>query len=258
LPLWVKVVQTRTDKPQAATDESKADNPSAKEWRRDPNWVIAIFTIALAVIAAIQAGLFIWQLRLLKKSLIDTKISADAAKAAAIAATKSVEIATNSERAWINTDVTFASDMPDVSAKDGPVKSVMVISIENVGSSHAELIRTRIISAAVPSALGIPDSPTYGDDEFFDVHALPGEIIAPNEKRLVMSPLQHKLNDVEKAEIMAGTTVLYCWGLIEYKDISGETKITQFGYSFYVRQAPTDNQPEAMYRLNNRAYNYTT
>jgi hypothetical protein len=92
------------------------------------------------------------------------------------------------------------------------------------------------------------------------VHAAPGEIIPAGEERMVLSPVRHSklLSDEEIAEIMRGDETLYCYGMIEYKDLSGEERTTQFGFKFYVRSAPDDSRPETMYRFKSREYNYTT
>jgi hypothetical protein len=42
--------------------------------------VVAAFTLTLFAIAIVQAGLFVWQLLLIRESLTDAKIALDAAK----------------------------------------------------------------------------------------------------------------------------------------------------------------------------------
>lgn len=68
-------------------------------------WVLAYSTMFLFIAAAIQAGLFIWQLSLIRTSLKDTKIAADAARAAAEAGTLQAKVAERSftelERPWL-------------------------------------------------------------------------------------------------------------------------------------------------------------
>jgi hypothetical protein len=68
-------------------------------------WTLALFTFLLFVAAAIQAGLFVWQLDLIRKSLADGKITAVAAKDAAEAAIRQAKIAeralTEVERPWL-------------------------------------------------------------------------------------------------------------------------------------------------------------
>jgi hypothetical protein len=260
-PLWVKVVQAGTDQPTPKTDAEKAKGGSPANWRIDPNWWVAAFTLLLVFIAAIQAGFFYWQLGMMKESLSDSKKAADAAGKAAEAAMKSADIAANAERAWITTDVRFSSDWPDISKEGGPTRSVMIVLLKNAGRSPAEITRVRILSFAYPSDYSFPEKPIYGgSDDIFEVHAAPGEIVSPSEDRTILSPIQQidLLTAEGKTEIMTGIKRLYCYGKIEYKDLSGAERVTQFGFQFYVRNTPSDNRPEAMYRMKNRAYNYTT
>jgi hypothetical protein len=180
---------------------------------------------------------------------------------AAQAAKKSADIAANAERAWVTTEVRFSSKLPDISKEGGPVRSMMIVTMKNAGRSPAEITRIQALSFIYPAEYVFPENPIYGEtDDMFQVHAAPGEIIPAGEERMFLSPLRHSklLSDEEIAEIMSGTKILYCYGKIEYKDLSGENRITQFGFTFYVRTTPEDSRPETMYRLKSRAYNYTT
>src|SRR6266851_5756876 len=68
-------------------------------------WVLAYATIFLFIAAAIQAALFVWQLSLIRISLKDAKIAAEAARDAAEAATVQAKVAERSltelERPWL-------------------------------------------------------------------------------------------------------------------------------------------------------------
>jgi hypothetical protein len=223
--------------------------------------LIAIFTIVLALVAAIQAGFFFWQLRMLRRSLEDSKTAADAAKVAAQAAKQSADIASNTERAWLVTNVTFSSNWPDISGKGGPVKSMMITNITNAGRCPAEIDSTHIISLLVPKDWPLPENPTYGEiQEIYEVDSVPGEIIPADKSGYTVSPIRRfdVLTDQQIENIRAGILVLYCYGKILYTDISFVQRTTQFGYYFHGRKDPLDGQPEGMYRLNNRAYNFTT
>jgi hypothetical protein len=114
-PLWVNVYCPGCSKTGSENDTSKPKDSPPPNWRRDPNWWVALFTLLLGFIAIGQATLFLVQLRLMKSSLKDSKTAADAARDAANAARQSAEIATNTERAWLVTNVTFSSNWPDVS-----------------------------------------------------------------------------------------------------------------------------------------------
>jgi hypothetical protein len=66
---------------------------------------VGFFTFLLVVVGVLQLGLFAWQLTLIRKSLADTKVAADAAKDAANAANIQAQIAertlTEIERPWL-------------------------------------------------------------------------------------------------------------------------------------------------------------
>jgi hypothetical protein len=260
-PLWVKVIQAGTDKTETKPNQEKSENGSAQKGRTDPNWLIAIFTIVLALIAAIQAGFFFWQLSMLRKSLEDSKTAAGAAKSAAESAKKSADIATNSERAWVITSgVAFAPDLADLTNPDGPKKSKIVIRICNCGRSPAEMESVHIVAIVYPANFKFPDSPIYGEsEEIFEVAAMPGEIIESDGKQEIICRIRHHdlLTNDQIKDILDGKQVVYCYGRIHYRDISSSKRATHFGYYYRVRASKTDDIPEAMYRLNSRAYNYT-
>jgi len=260
-PLWVNVNCPGCPKPDTKENESKSKNKSAN-WRRDPNWWLVCLTGVLALIALGQAYLFFIQLGMLRESMEDSKTAADAAKVAAEAAMKSADIATNSERAWmITSGVAFASDWPNLTDKTAPTKSKMIIQIRNSGRSPAEMESVHVVAIVYPANFKFPDSPIYGEsEEIFEIAAMPGEIIKSGGKREIVCRIRHHdvLTDEQIKDIREGRQVVYCYGRIRYKDISSSERITYFGYYYRVKTNDTDDMPEAMYRLRNRAYNYTT
>jgi hypothetical protein len=101
LPLMVKVLPAQKSQSETEKEErdqkakAEVDAKSAFETQRiaDYTWWLAAFTLTLFCIAIVQAGLFVWQLLLIRESLADAKIAADAAKDGAKAARDSVDIA---------------------------------------------------------------------------------------------------------------------------------------------------------------------
>ena len=259
-PLWVNVIKAGADKPEAKPNQDKSENGSAQKGRVDPNWLIAIFTVVLAFVAAIQAGFFLWQLRMMKASLEDSKKAVEAAGKAAESAQRSADIASDTDRAWVITNADFSSDWPDIAGNSAPVKSQMILQLKNAGKSPAEMQRMRTVTHLVSKDWPLPESPTYGESEDWDVESSGGEIIGPGDKIPVFCSVKwhDHLSDFQIAQIRNGSLNLFCYGLIEYKDNSGKQRLTQFGYFFYARTGDTDHRPEGMYRLSNRGYNYTT
>jgi hypothetical protein len=253
-PLLVNTQNPGRSKPSQTDGANLTNDKPAGNWRDDPNWWVAGFTGLLVLIALSQAVFFAVQLQIMKRSLTHGRIASDAAKVSA-------DIATNTERAWLVTNVTFSSNWPDISDQGGPVKSVMVTNIENAGRSPAELSGTHIVCHLVSKEWLLPDDPAYGNEEsIYEVNSLPGEIIPVKGSRYTVSPIQRfdLLTDSQIEQIRLGNLILYCYGKIAYTDISEVQRVTQFGYFFYRRSGTLDGQPEGMYRLNNRKYNYTT
>jgi hypothetical protein len=95
----------------AASKQATNSTPENATQDVTTSWLV-IATFALAFVAAVQAGLFIWQLILIRRSMGDTKRAADAAAAAANAATRQAKelrrsadategALTDLERPWI-------------------------------------------------------------------------------------------------------------------------------------------------------------
>jgi hypothetical protein len=239
-------------KPQAEQKPNDAE-PKKGYWSKTlkPD-VLPVWIGGLAALLASIAGLL--TLGTLKEQSRVGLLTAEAAK-------QSADIATNSERAWLITEVTFSSNLPDFSKQGGPERSVMIVQFKNAGRSPAEITRTQVVSIVRPAEWQLPETPTYGKlEDMYEVHAMPGEIIPAGEERMIMSPVQQikLMSPEQKAEIMNRKMKLYCYGRVEYKDLSGTQRTTQFGYCFYVRENASENRPEAMYRFKDRAYNYTT
>jgi hypothetical protein len=86
-------------------------NQSIIEQRQEETWwkraidPVAIFTLGLICVGIVQLALFYWQLRLIRTSLAEAKIAADASSAAAEAATRQAKVAEDTlsklERPWL-------------------------------------------------------------------------------------------------------------------------------------------------------------
>lgn len=102
MPLVIKGMPTEKTPEQAAEDRKERDIKTAidRELASYTGWQ-AIFTLVLIVVGIFQLGLFIWQLWLIRKSLADTKVAAQAAKINADAALEQAKAITLSERAYV-------------------------------------------------------------------------------------------------------------------------------------------------------------
>jgi hypothetical protein len=83
-------------RPHSGPAKAEASHHSTKESQAQEPWLTkdaaGFFTLGLVVVGGIQVGLFLWQLRLIRESLDDTKIAADAAKEAADVAKESLNL----------------------------------------------------------------------------------------------------------------------------------------------------------------------
>jgi hypothetical protein len=87
IALPVEIITSPEHAAEAAEQKRQADENAATEKDlADATWKLAYFTLALAAFAGGQVVLFVWQLRLIRDSLNDTKIAAEAARDGAAAA----------------------------------------------------------------------------------------------------------------------------------------------------------------------------
>jgi hypothetical protein len=146
----------------------------------------AFFTLALVVVGSIQLGLFLWQLRLIRKSLIDAQESADAAAKAAEAATRQARVAEDSltklERPYLFVfnlsplEVDEIEDPEDAELEEveltrgqgralsghrtdradgGYAKATMKRTLPATRKRHAHRFRTRMLSTTRPLRKGL-------------------------------------------------------------------------------------------------------
>jgi hypothetical protein len=262
VPLWVKISDSRNEQPRPDSNKEKTQESSPSHWWNDPNWWVAGFTCLLAFIAIGQVILFGIQLWMMRVSLADSKIAADAARVAADAAKESAYIATNSERAWVVAEPTFSSNWPDLMKQGAPEKSRVILKLTNAGKTPAELEEIEVLAFIYPGDDALPSQPTYGTtaDNRIGLNVVPGEIIQAGQDRVMICGIENfeLLNDRDIENLRARKSRLYCYGRVVYKDISGLIRTTQFGHYFYTRKDRSDDKPEGMYRLPNRKYNYTS
>ena len=80
IPLVVKIIPAPKNQAEINEEKYRADEHAANErGLTNATWVLAGFTLLLAMVASGQIGLFFWQLRLMREGVNDAR---DAAKAA--------------------------------------------------------------------------------------------------------------------------------------------------------------------------------
>ena len=122
--------------PQNSKSGEQASSVSSEHHPDKPAWdAIDYLTLGLVMVGAVQAGLFIWQLGLIRKGLADTKEAADAARDTAKATTDFVilarETAERQLRAYVFVDYARATL---IRAKQ---KSFAEIVVRNFGKTPA-------------------------------------------------------------------------------------------------------------------------
>jgi hypothetical protein len=101
---------TNPSKEQTATNKSSEREPDETTWHWLTHEAVGFFTLWLVIIAGGQLALFFWQLVLIRKSLDDAKIAAEAAKESADATAKIA----SSDRAWLCIEEIPSGEMTDL------------------------------------------------------------------------------------------------------------------------------------------------
>lgn len=178
----------------------KAEKPFGESVFADPvvffACITALFTGGLIVVGVLQAGLFWWQLSLIREGLSDTEDAAEAAKEQAKLARESL-IA--SQRAWIKVSDVKLHDALYV--RDGRASTTVTFRLENVGNAPglqiAPWIRlgvvrrdgthlTRFTRECEEQRLPPP----------FQAFLFPGEVFPPSDKPVAF-PAHIKREDFE-------------------------------------------------------------
>jgi hypothetical protein len=236
LPSGIAVAQTTPDQPKPQPDEYKVKDGSAAEWRSDPNSWVAIFTLLLVAVAAIQAGLFFWQLGMLKESLTDSKNAADAAKVASEAAKASADIATTSERAWVVDEIRQIDNLPNPD-----VFFAVYLTFKNFGRVPALVMGLKIrfhtfrLAETDPLVGGepMPEFPVYDDEQIFLEIGDRGVMLAPGQSLTIAQLFEEEGGKWTKfLEIIVPTKQrhLCCYGVLSYMDGFGSLRMNQFCY----------------------------
>jgi hypothetical protein len=133
LGIWGPIDQTHLN----AAQEAK----TASDWKwgdADPGATFA--TLLLVIIGAAQAGLFLWQLGLMRKGMLDAQKAADAAKEAANAAVRQAKVAEQSfaklERPYLYITDVSSFKVDDKSSAEDPAIYV-TYTVANYGKTPA-------------------------------------------------------------------------------------------------------------------------
>lgn len=209
VPLVVKFAASPNDAADAQEAKEAGKKQAMTEKKlADDTWYLALWTFLLVVVAAAQAGLFVWQLRDLRKST-------NAASANAQAALISADTAKRASRAYVK--MSHYSPGIEFIPNMGAIHLFGAIRIKNFGHTPAHVTDVYIGSLITPVDEGLPAIPEYPPIEGREISA--AFLVADDEfiHRFDFAPAP-----TETEAIRDGTADLYIIGYVDYRDRFGD------------------------------------
>jgi hypothetical protein len=180
-------------------------------------WTIAISvaTVALAAVAAVQAGLFVWQLRLLRQSTF-------AAADSAASALKQAEAIRLAERAYVKlSHRPFLFDFENR-------KFTLSIEVKNWGRTPASVLGVSLKCEDWLTENPLPGQPTYAPCEMWEAFLVAGEAFYFDYR-----------DEWGPPEFDPDLRRLLLYGYVDYIDIFGRRHRAGYG-RFYSPAISTD------------------
>jgi hypothetical protein len=174
----------------------------------------ALFTLALVCVGTIQVGLFVWQLRLIRKSLRDAKIAAEAARDSAEAAVISAKHMPRIERAYLFLGLEVTSRIVAFEAGLADTRSKIEFGFKNHGKTPASIEELHVMAKFWRE--GWPAMAVA------DVMAIQkGWMISAGETQAGYST-EFTLRSDEIARAREGKGYILFWGKVVYRDVFGD------------------------------------
>lgn len=219
-----------------------------------PDGWVAIFTGLLVVVGAVQAGLFLWQLTLIRKSLADAKNAAkaagDSAKAASDAVTLSRQTAERELRAYIylkNIERRFERGPPTMGAYKEVQGAITGVILTPVWANSGNTPARRIFSGANIKTFDakIPDN-----FDFADSNPPMRGVLAPNSEMFAQIG---KIAQSTLASVARKESNVLIWGWLDYDDVfpATERHRTEFCFRVDVRHG-ADGVPNITFPIYGR------
>jgi hypothetical protein len=203
-PLVVKVLNP----PNRQADSAKHAKESEEKSTSD-RWLV-FFTGLLCLVGGVQAWLFVWQLRLINRSLSDTKNAATAAQKAADQTEASVLLAKDTAQRQLRAYVLPVAFTPLSMLPPSPFMVPYTIRLKNSGLTPAyDVVCDHMVTyAEMPLTSPLP---TPADTKATKTTLAPREDLLQQVPVLAISP--------EMAmRMQAGTHQIYIHGTIRYRD----------------------------------------
>lgn len=224
MPFVIKSIPTEKTPEQAKEDRQEREDKTANDRGMTLyTGALALLTFLLVCIGSIQGGLFYWQLKLIRESLVDTKTSADAANKAADAAERTVNTMKDTAERQLRA-YALVSSAAIVNVREGQTTntafttSKIYVSIKNFGHTPATAIQ-------VTYAICTKEFPLLTDldgDQLLQVI----QVIAPGDT--FTSHLEIPL--MNSHELAGQLTALYIYGNFHYCDGFHQDRVTHFRF----------------------------
>jgi hypothetical protein len=216
MPLTVKILPGEKTHAETAKEKYESDEkPSIDRALSTYTGWLAVFTATLFFAAAIQVGLFYWQLRLIKDAAKDTAATADAAKLNAqgvIDAERArLFIVIDDERAFsIIASVADTWDLPEDDARKlglPPIK----YRLKNYGKTPAfihEIMQSTVVSSELPR-----------EREYTALVPLPVDhVLGAGETTVPIPEILESITFEQVAAIRNLSTTFWFYGSVTYED----------------------------------------
>ena len=182
------------------------------------------FTFLLVMVALVQAGLFFWQLKIMRDGIEDTRIAALAAKASAESAKEQVAITKlgviDLERAYFAVGPGSQSyDYIKTSAalarghyiSSDPMEVTVILTLTNTGRTGGTLKKVYGEFSQTPP---LGDKPVYKNGD-----SVPADFAIQAHESILLTPFEFKDGFIGPQ---------FFWGYIEYEDIFRNKRISRF------------------------------
>jgi hypothetical protein len=202
-------------------------------------WLIhdaaGFFTLLLVIVGAVQVGLFVWQLKLIRTSLEDAKLAADAATDAATAASRQAHVAEETlakiERPYLFVYNVSTIKVVDESHlyEDGTSFIGVTYSVANHGKIPA-IIKFALASLSVSAEPLPPARLDYDHTLVVSPILAPGEIRIGIEERLKWEDF--KATEYDPIAPDFGQNELWFWVIITYRGPFSDQHETRICWRF--------------------------
>jgi hypothetical protein len=191
---------------------------------------LAWFTGALACIALLQAGLFVWQLLFMRRGLSDSEKAADAARISADASRMGVEVA---QRGMIAQHRAYVSVMAYSLSVLGQ-KATIKVAARNTGLTPARKLNASCLAVVGPFDWTKADLAPKRQNV--------GALLPPEQQRFFGDAVDATAQ--QWREIQGGRLPLSVIGDVAYEDVFGAPHWTKFCFNVQdINRVPNDAGP---------------